>query len=1007
METQYCDITSCSDHRDAFTLAFKLLWNRSRECEPLILFLTDGEESDPVLCRPPTYFGTEEGVLFVPGPHCVYDFNQVYEHVNRLETDYTQTFGRNEIKIIGFALSETATTLPYNISCSHGGFGLKITNNLSIYSQLSQYFTYTNQNTTQIVLLNPYGGRDGQLILTAVKSVYSQCGGVNRLIGVIGVDYSLSAVQVVLSKGRSDNSYAFIINRFGEALFHPRIDPIARLIPNPIYPPLSSLESCPRNSNISLCSDNPSILDVEEIILLSRNKTGDFKVLNVPRVTLRGDHQDGVEWKIGNSNYFYAPIQETSFILGLNLEDSFLDQFVLSSLPIDENYTQPFYNIFSEYSQETLDTFGLEPPNFCATSSTPFNIATNQSLIVLAPISVCNPSDFRINNIPGPLTVYNYFSNFLNKTITDLLEGCKTETEFFRDRLLSSILLTSLLGGKWQETNASGIIWRYIGLENGVLRILPGVEIGTDYDPTVRPWYRRAIAQKNMLAISYVYLDAGGAGKTVTLSRAIFTGPPSPLNITNCTEAGCYCSTNEECISRSCIPDLQVCSSDRIAGVTAFDYTYTEFSNTFYSYLNSLNTFNCSKVNNCYLYIFDSQTFLILANEILDADPADTNAYERISLGRMQPEVVRDLVDSKGLLVEEYSFDFQSSCLYSSYFLPATEDNLTLLNDNGLFAPYQNEYSCLQTVRNFYINSTLLDSHNGTIYGTISSINNCRYGDYYVSAISGTNAFLLVLNNWTNSMECPLDLLAQSGPTLNLTGGTQCPALFSQIQITTSYSCSTPIHTPQCDPTSGGMSAYDYLCPEMDYVNRGDYIFEESIFVSRLPPQIFSERCQGLRDYLERLFRRYGDNLTFHYLTSISKVCVVFHRPGEAELAREELDSTSFLNFGTIRVESLRLITAPWDERHLKVPKSQRRFLLSPPSSPPVGWEPIEEPPPVPASAIESALLDLICSPGEHIDLFEPEDPSHPTIRLETVIEADQSDYSLSVANIRTCRPNY
>ena len=70
-----------SDHRDAFTLAFKLLWGQvdipSRECEPIILFLTDGEDSDPVFCRPASYFGTEEGALFVPGPNCVYDFNEV------------------------------------------------------------------------------------------------------------------------------------------------------------------------------------------------------------------------------------------------------------------------------------------------------------------------------------------------------------------------------------------------------------------------------------------------------------------------------------------------------------------------------------------------------------------------------------------------------------------------------------------------------------------------------------------------------------------------------------------------------------------------------------------------------------------------------------------------------------------------------------------------------------------------------------------------------------------
>ena len=204
------------------------------------------------------------------------------------------------------------------------------------------------------------------------------------------------------------------------------------------------------------------------------------------------------------------------------------------------------------------------------------------------------------------------------------------------------------------------------------------------------------------------------------------------------------------------------------------------------------------------------------------------------------------------------------------------------------------------------------------------------------------------------------------------------------------------------------MSAYEYLCPEMDYLSCEDFRFEESIFVSRLPAQIFSDSNLELRDHLEAIFRRYGESATFHYLPSVSKVCVVFHRPGEAALAREELDKTEFLDYGCMKVESLRLITTPWDQRFLKVPKTNRRFLLSPPSSPPVGWEPIEEPPPVPSGALESALFDLAYCPGTNFDLHEPENPSHPTIRLETdFLESDQSDYSHCVSAVRTSRPSY
>ena len=71
--------------------------------------------------------------------------------------------------------------------------------------------------------------------------------------------------------------------------------------------------------------------------------------------------------------------------------------------------------------------------------------------------------------------------------------------------------------------------------------------------------------------------------------------------------------------------------------------------------------------------------------------------------------------------MEDISFDFQSSCLYSPDFLPVRENNSSLSEDNGLFAAYDNEYSCLQSVRNFYINSTLLEITNGQFYGKFNS----------------------------------------------------------------------------------------------------------------------------------------------------------------------------------------------------------------------------------------------------------------------------------------------
>ena len=250
-------------------------------------------------------------------------------------------------------------------------------------------------------------------------------------------------------------------------------------------------------------------INIEARVLATTN-TDTFRVPNIPRLTLRGDYQDGVEWTLGNSNYFYARIDASPFILGLNLDDSFLKQLVLQQLPPNETYVLPYYNIFSQYPDQILSTFGLELPKFCPTTS-PFNVSTNQSLVVLAPISTCDPTKFEVNQIPGPLIVYDYFRNFMDTNRTKEFEGCENEN-YFIDRILQTVLLTSPRGDKWRLNNESGIVWRYIGLENGVFRIFPGLELGTNYNPTVRPWYRRAVAERDRLALSYVYLDAGGAG---------------------------------------------------------------------------------------------------------------------------------------------------------------------------------------------------------------------------------------------------------------------------------------------------------------------------------------------------------------------------------------------------------------------------------------------------------------------------------------------------------------
>lgn len=95
--------------------------------------------------------------------------------------------------------------------------------------------------------------------------------------------------------------------------------------------------------------------------------------------------------------------------------------------------------------------------------------------------------------------------------------------------------------------NNGWVIGMYMGTQSGHFRSFPGGARKKDYDPVVRPWYKRAMAYPGKTVLSAPYTDSGGAGTVVTLSRAIFaasagsgaapappalTTPPAPATTT-------------------------------------------------------------------------------------------------------------------------------------------------------------------------------------------------------------------------------------------------------------------------------------------------------------------------------------------------------------------------------------------------------------------------------------------------------------------------------------------
>lgn len=74
------------------------------------------------------------------------------------------------------------------------------------------------------------------------------------------------------------------------------------------------------------------------------------------------------------------------------------------------------------------------------------------------------------------------------------------------------------------------IIRRYAATTSGVIQVYPGCILGTDLEPSQRPWFRKAMQHPGRIVVTEPYLDAGGAGYIVTIAHTIFEGKANALH---------------------------------------------------------------------------------------------------------------------------------------------------------------------------------------------------------------------------------------------------------------------------------------------------------------------------------------------------------------------------------------------------------------------------------------------------------------------------------------------
>lgn len=156
-----------------------------------------------------------------------------------------------------------------------------------------------------------------------------------------------------------------------------------------------------------------------------------------------------------------------------------------------------------------------------------------------------------------------------------------------------------------------------------------------------------------------------------------------------------------------------------------------------------------------------------------------------------------------------------------------------------------------------------------------------------------------------------------------------------------------------------------------------------SLIVTNLESSVFNN--EESKKKIQILFSQFGEPESIQFFRSFRRMRVNYKCPAAAAKARIQLHQA---NFGDKKINCyFAQPVSPIDleDQHLHPPALTKQFLISPPASPPVGWEPRDEGEPLVNYDLLAAIANL--TPGEAHEIHPPQG-SKPGIVVHVCEEA-------------------